>query len=102
MLHYICHYAIIIVKEGMIYMFKVYASYGRKRMVSNESYATKDDAEKFICDSIERQYRLCCKGWGLCDYDVKEKDNGYVYEVTYKPCLTIFKNLKMIFKIIEQ
>jgi hypothetical protein len=88
-------------KEGMIYMFKVYASYGRKRMVSNETYATKEDAKNFIDVSIERQYALCCKGWGLCDYEVEELHNGYFYKATFKPCLTLFKNLIMRYRIEE-
>lgn len=91
-------------KEGMIYMFKVKITCKSKRkvLVSQDSFETKDKAEMAVCDHIEKQLKDCYKTWGLCDYDVQEKNNGYTYEVSYKPCLSLLKPLVLQYDIVER
>lgn len=83
-------------------MYKVKISIPQKRakMISDETFSTVKDAGSFIQLSINRQYEMCSRGWGLVS--INETTKGLNKEVIFSPaCIVLSKPLRLIFQIIE-
>ena len=73
----------------------------RLQMLSDETFETIESVKSFIQKSIDRQYILCIKGWGLVSISETEINN--VKTVVFSPaCIALGKPLKVIFEIINQ
>ena len=72
----------------------------RLQMISNETFVNTDEANMFIQKSIDRQYALCCKGWGLTS--VNESESNNIKNVIFTPACTVLgKPLKVTFEILN-
>lgn len=86
-----------------MYKIKVTAQRGKgkiRRMESAENYTTVEAAADFIEKSIERQYFLCVKGWGMvAQYEHVKND---VKTVDFFPASPLFgSGLRLTFRVIE-
>lgn len=86
-----------------MYKIKVTAQRGKgkiRRMESTENYTTAEAAADFIEKSIERQYFLCVKGWGMvAQYEHVKNDVKTVDFFPVSPLLG--SGLRLTFRVIE-
>lgn len=83
-------------------MYKVKIRIPQKRLqqCSIENYNSETDAKKFIQISIDRQYALCMRGWGLTAVSTQENGNNII--ATYTPACTVLGRPLTIFFSIQQ
>jgi len=82
-----------------MYKIKVKIPQKRLQQISNDTFETKEKASEFIQMSINRQYALCCKGWGLVAS--KQETNNNITKATFSPaCYVLSKPLNVFFEII--
>lgn len=86
-----------------MYKIKVTAQRGKgkiRRMESTENYTTAEAAADFIEKSIERQYYLCVKCWGMvAQYEHVKND---VKTVDFFPASPLLgSGLRLTFRVIE-
>lgn len=86
-----------------MYKIKVTAQRGKgkiRRMESAENYTTAEAVADFIEKSIERQYLLCAKGWGIvAQYEHVKNDVKTVDFFPVSPLLG--SGLRLTFRVIE-
>lgn len=70
-----------------------------RRMESIESFASIDDANKFIDGCIEQQEKLCWQSWGMMKTEQRTENGCRI--AWYRPAVILFASLTQKFEILE-